>query len=82
MTESEAFAKVKQLADDARERGWVRLTIPKARAPGGLTVQVMPGVRGELLCVQERGDEFVAVVLVRVAQLDRWLERHRSWRAA
>lgn len=82
MTEAEAYAKVQQLADEARPRGWIRLTVPKVRPPGGLTVQVMPGVRGELQCVTERDGAFVAVALVRVEQLDRWLTNHAAWAEA
>lgn len=82
MTEAEAYVKVQRIAEEARPRGWIRLTVPKSRPPGGLTVQVMPGVRGELLCVTERGDQFIAVALVRVEQLDRWLTRHATWRPA
>lgn len=83
MTQGEAYAKVKQLAAEARGRGWLRVTVPKSRPPGGLTCAVLPGVRGEVQCVTERTDGApgcIVVALVRVDQLDRWLARFAAWR--
>jgi hypothetical protein len=82
MNEREAYAKVKSIADDTHAKGhnFVRLVVTRKRgASFGDRVRVMPGVMGEFLCANEEGDKVRAVVSVKLAALDNWLDKHREW---